>query len=739
MPATVRVLCALLLTASAAQIRAQLVTLPLPSGIDGEAVVAAPPGESAVIYRVGLLGLVAKAKLNQIDVVLSQLAAPLSAGLAQTDFAQLRLIESTNPIFGDGDDVLLNTVPQASIAVTGAVTSVTDEGNASMLGLLPLPVEDMFKFYFIVADMSPSATTGNSFRLEAAAQHIATSLPSTIGLPIAASNANRVVVNKLVPIIGLSPTSMGYGNVRVLSPSLLALTVTNAGATALSVTDISSDDAQFVPDIGSFAVAPGGSKVVDVTFTPTATGPQTGTLSVTHSDTLASIISPVPMSGTGVSPHIGIAPSSLAFGEVVINASEVLAVTVANTGGATLNITDISSDNGLFVPDITSFALDPGGNQVIDVTFTPIAEGANTGSLTISHDDQLTGSPSVVSMAGTGVTPGIGVSSSTLSFGDVTLGASSSQSLTVSNLGSSLLTISSITCTNSQFAADITFFSVSPGGSQVVVVTFAPMATGAQSGTLSITHNDAGSPSPVAVSGTGINPGIVLSRSDIGFGNVTLGGTKSVPLGVANISTVPVNISDISSSDPQFTPGVTSLVIAPGACDTIYTTFLPADLGSKSGILQITHDAPGGLSQVPMSGDATVDIPQVSVNFGTASEDAPSAMPVGVANPSLAPVTITSVVSDNPQFVPKETTFVIPPGGNHVLEVVFTPTGPGIHLATLAITHNPTVYMVLTGIGAGGQFHGAVKGNDPRSLVVPFGGEVLMALAICLHALFRRS
>ncbi|MFC1526478.1 beta strand repeat-containing protein [Candidatus Latescibacterota bacterium] len=690
-PAALLAFCVLLFVQDLTPVRAQLLTVPAPAGISGEIIVAAPPGESAVIYTVGLLGLFNKSKLNQIDITISPLGPPLNADLDQADFVQLRLIESDNATFGDGDDVVVNTIPQGSIDVSGGVTSVPDGGNASMLGIFPLPFDVLFKFYFIVADMSANAVTGNALRVGAAANHISTSVPSTIGAAIAPDNADRVVVNKLVPIIGIAPASLGFGNVLVFSSSSLPLTVSNTGAADLDVTSV--NDGQFVPDITTFSVPPGGSQIVNVAFMPTVTGPQAAVLAITHNDTLPSIVTNVPMDGTGISPQIGTVPPSLAYGDVLVGTPEVIPLTVSNTGTAPLNVTNITSDDGQFVSNLTSFVVAPGGNQVINVTFTPASSGPHSGTLSIVHDDQLTGSPTTVAVSGSGISPVIGLSPGALGFGTVQVGSPVSLPLTVSNTGGSNLVVTSVTSDDGQFVPDITSFTVPPGGNQIIDVTFTPSIGGAQAGILTLVHNAAGNPSGVAMSGTGTDPGFDAAPPALSFGNVAVGSFSVLALTITNTGSSPLNVTNVTSDDGQYVPDITSFVVAAGANQVINVTFTPTATGVQLATLTIVHNAGGSPSAVSMSGTGTspdIGLSPTSLSYGSVAVGSPSVRALTITNTGAAPLDVTNITSDDGQFLPDATTFTVGAGANRVVNVTFTPAGDGPQSGALSIVHNAT-------------------------------------------------
>ena len=100
--------------------------------------------------------------------------------------------------------------------------------------------------------------------------------------------------------------------------------------------------------------------------------------------------------------------------------------------------------------------------------------------------------------------PTINLTTTSLSFGTVTVGTSAQRTFTVQNIGTAALVVSSVTTSNIQFSVSQYSFSIGAGGSQTITVTFTPAAFGSFSGTIILTHNAAGSPSTISVSGWGV-------------------------------------------------------------------------------------------------------------------------------------------------------------------------------------------------------------------------------------------
>src|SRR5207253_3145131 len=129
---------------------------------------------------------------------------------------------------------------------------------------------------------------------------------------------------------------------------------------------------------------------INVTFTPTASGARTGTLSL--ADKIGSATRRVTLCGNGTAPGVGMDPTSLGFGnQPLATTSAPMTVTLTNTGTAALTINSFAA-SGDFAATSTGASACPtrpatlaaGANCTINVTFTPTASGARTGTLSLA-------------------------------------------------------------------------------------------------------------------------------------------------------------------------------------------------------------------------------------------------------------------------------------------------------------------------------------------------------------------
>jgi hypothetical protein len=127
--------------------------------------------------------------------------------------------------------------------------------------------------------------------------------------------------------------------------------------------------------------------------------------------------------------------------------------------------------------------------------------------------------------------PAIAVAPTTLAFGDVAVGASGSQTFTISNTGTETLTggVALASGTSSEFGVSPATFSIAAGGQPVTVTaTYGPTGVGADSGALVVTSNDPASPTlDVTVSGTGVEQGQPPQDDDDDDGGCSSGGSAS--------------------------------------------------------------------------------------------------------------------------------------------------------------------------------------------------------------------
>jgi hypothetical protein len=329
----------------------------------------------------------------------------------------------------------------------------------------------------------------------------------------------------------LSASSLTFTALPVGTTSTAqAITVTNSGNGALTVTgvQITGDFAQ--TNNCSTVAANGGTCAIQVTFTPTAAGTRTGTLTV--SDSAANSPQLLSLSGTGQAGVANLSASSLTFTALAVGStSAAQTVTISNPGNGALSVTGVQVTGDFAQTNSCSTVAANGGTCAMQVTFTPTASGTRAGTLIVA--DSAANSPQVVSLSGTGLAAAAQLSASSLSFTALAVGtASSAQTVTVTNSGNAALTVSNVQATG-DFAQSSNCSTVTAnGGTCTIQVTFTPAASGTRTGTLTVTDSAANSPQVVSLSGSGIDFSMPASG---GTDSITAGATATYQLSISPV------------------------------------------------------------------------------------------------------------------------------------------------------------------------------------------------------------
>ncbi|HUI44199.1 MAG TPA: choice-of-anchor D domain-containing protein [Terriglobia bacterium] len=498
--------------------------------------------------------------------------------------------------------------------------------------------------------------------------------------------------------LALNPAGLIFATQNVNTTSQPEIvTLTNLADTAVTIDSIAiSGDFAETNTCGA-SVAGNGTCTISVTFTPTESGPQKGTITLTDS----APGSPQIINLTGSTSSVTLSASNLSFGDQALGAlSSPLTLTVTNIGTTALTISSVAvsgafsestTDNG----DCVKAPLQPSTDCVIAVTFTPVIVGSTTGALAIN--DSAVGSPQVVLLTGTGVAePAVTLSATSLTFASQIVNTTSdAQVLTITNSGTAPLTISGVTATAGFAETNTCTASVAAGGICTISVTFTPTAAGAALGTLTITDNAANSPQVVSLTGTGAaSPIVSLSPTSLTFAAQDLT-TASSPQSITlkNTGGAALAITSITSSGDFAQTNTCGSSVAAGASCAINVTFTPTVAGSRNGSVTITDNAADSPQAVLLAGTGSaapaVSLSVTSLNFvaqpvGTTA----TAQTVTVTNSGTANLTITSVAATGAFTQTNTCGATLAPQGTCIASVAFAPTVAGTASGTLTLTDN---------------------------------------------------
>jgi hypothetical protein len=182
-------------------------------------------------------------------------------------------------------------------------------------------------------------------------------------------------------------------------------------------------------------------------------------------------------------------PGELVFSKVIVGQSKSLSVTMTNTGATSVMVSRMRVNPSVFsVGDLTlPLTLAAGQSVQFNVTFTPTTTGRNNGNVVFTSN--ASNSELYLPLGGLGVNGwSLTATPSQLVFGNVQLGRRQSLPVSLTNAGSSSVTLSQGGLTGAGFHVNgiMLPLTLSAGQNLTFDVVFAPESTGTAAGRLSL-------------------------------------------------------------------------------------------------------------------------------------------------------------------------------------------------------------------------------------------------------------
>jgi hypothetical protein len=496
--------------------------------------------------------------------------------------------------------------------------------------------------------------------------------------------------------LALSTTSLTFATQAVgTSSSAMPVIATNTGTSPLTISSIVASGAFSQTNTCTAALSAGASCTISVVFTPAAAGTSTGALTLT--DNALGSPQTVQLSGTGTTSALALSPASLSFGNQAVGTTSTPSpVTVMNTGTSPLTFSSITASGAFAETNNCGASIPASTSCTVNVTFTPTAGGATTGALTFI--DNAPASPQLLQLTGTGTaaTAAITLSPTSLAFGNQAVGTTSPASpVTVTNTGTSPLTISSIAASGAFSETNNCGTSIPASTSCTVNVTFTPTAGGATTGAVTFVDNAPSSPQLLPLTGTGTasTAAITLSPASLSFGNEAVGSTSTaLTITATNTGSSLLNFTSIIASGAFSQTNNCGASIPAGTNCTINVTFTPTASGAAVGAVSFTDNAPASPQAVSLSGTgvtSTLALSPASLAFNTQSVGvASNPQAITATNTGSTVITISSIVASGAFSETNNCQVPLQPNTNCTINVVFTPTATGAAAGALTITDN---------------------------------------------------
>ena len=405
-----------------------------------------------------------------------------------------------------------------------------------------------------------------------------------------------------------APAVYNLGSVYPNQAASAHFRLRNTSSAAATVSVLSVAGAGFTLNAPALPVALNPQAAVDftVTFLALGVGSYSAPLlsngvSLLLLATVAPSLTYEVATGSGFQP-LGTGPVD--FGSVAAGSSVVRHFAAVNQMTVALTVPAIAIPPGDFALSGSApggTLLQPGQSAAFDVSFSPMAAGARSGSLAIG--DQT------YTLAGTGaqltyeVDTGAGLQplgAAPVDFGPAELGFTVARHFAVANQSAVVLTAPAIAVPPGDFAlsgAAPGGLAIPPGQSADFYIQFSPTATGARTGSLGMgsqTYTLIGTGLQLTYevdAGAGLQP---LGTGPVDFGSAQLGVSVVRHFAVANQTAVVLTAPAIAVPPGDFAlsgaaPG--GLALPPGKTADFYVQFTPTATGARTGSLLIGQGA----------------------------------------------------------------------------------------------------------------------------------------------------
>ena len=539
-------------------------------------------------------------------------------------------------------------------------------------------------------------------------------LPATGNLSSSSVTRVKAKVDELLaqipppaPAIAVQQSTVDFGTIDAGQAGEQTITITNTGTASLEITGIESDVSSLTFDTTMFTLEPNGSQTVTVTFPSSVEGTFSGNITISSNDpdrgtqtlSVSVIVQPPP------APAISVQQTAVNFGTIEAGQTGQRTITITNTGTAPLEITNIKGEGNVsgLTFDTTMFTVEPGGSRTVTITFPSSTAGTFLGSITISSNDpnSATSTLSVSVIVQPPPAPAITVQQTPVNFGTIEAGQTGEQTITIENTGTAPLEITNIKGEGavSGLKFDTTMFTVEPGDSRTVTVTFPSSTEGTFSGNITISSNDPNSATSTLSVSVIVQPlpvpVLVVQETAVNFGTVEVAQTVQQMITITNTGTAPLEITGIESNVSGLTFDTMMFTLEAGGSQTVTVTFPSSTEGTFSGNITISSNDPERATQTlsvsvivqPLPVPA-IAVRESAIDFGTVEVAQPIQQTFTIVNTGTAPLEVTGIESDVSGLTFDTTMFTLEPEGSRTVTITFPSSTAGTFSGNINISSN---------------------------------------------------
>lgn len=278
------------------------------------------------------------------------------------------------------------------------------------------------------------------------------------------------------------------------------------------------------------------------------------------------------------------APANYSLGTGIVGKTgAAVPLKFANHSGTTITMSSITTTGDFSQANNCPASMAAGATCTVNLKFTATASGPRSGSLVFADSDPT--SPHITNLTGTGTTMWL---TAAKLFGTVIVGATGTQSVTLTNTSNSALTGLNITTRGPFTQTNTCGTTLAAGANCKISVNFVPASSGNLYGDVIVFSSDAGSPQTVDLQGAG--QVIKFSPVKLTFPSQPVG-TTSKPMSVLLSNASATDSLVIGTFTPvgdfQQTNNCPASLLPKTSC-TVSITFTPSTIGTRNGSISVS-------------------------------------------------------------------------------------------------------------------------------------------------------
>ncbi len=321
------------------------------------------------------------------------------------------------------------------------------------------------------------------------------------------------------------------------------------------------------------------------------------------------------------------------FGDVVVGSHSAVSIKITNTGKERVVFSQelLHAKEFSVVGFTLPRTLNEGEELTFIVKFSPSEKGPTEGS--IEFESNATNHLVHLALQGTGVAASssrtlsgaLSATPETASFDTVPMGTTNTQTIALKNVGKTTVTISSVNVSGAGFKVTGLKlpYTLTAGETAGLQVGFTPTNEAESSGKVTVDGNAGHVSATIALSGTGVaDIRSLVTPTSVNFGNVTVGKPATLVVDVKNTGNSSVKISGVSLMGTGFSAtGISAgMTIGAQATATFTVELTPKTVGSTSGSITITSNAPDAKNTIAVTGTGVAEtIHEVQLAWGASS------------------------------------------------------------------------------------------------------------------------